>query len=166
MAETSTAPHLVDQPKSTPAFFSNTFNPDVGPALKAQAALLIGTETIVSAWLHRRHEAALDMQQLIARLCSISNPLEAIKTQQEWVSRAFVRLAADTAACQSVADRLMDRARTWVPSGGASAESAASKGTGSAQGAGPTERTASDRARSAASRTEAMRPMPTANTTA
>ena len=128
MAETSTAPDIAEPPKSTAALFGNVPTPDVGPLLKAQADLLAGTEATVADWLRRRYDAAMDTQQLVAHLCTISSPFEALKTQQEWVSRAFLRLAADTAACQSAAEQLVDRARTWLPQSAESVEKVASKG--------------------------------------
>ena len=102
MAETSTTPDTAERLKTTAAAFGNLLTPaDVGPLLKAQADLLADAETTVSDWLRRRHDSAMDTQQLAARLCRISSPVEALKAQQEWVSRAFLRLAADSAACQS-----------------------------------------------------------------
>jgi hypothetical protein len=117
---------MAEQRKSTAAFFSNVLAPDVEPLLKAQADLLAGTEATVADWLRRRYDAAMDTQQLVAHLCTVRSPFEALKTQQEWVSRAFLRLAADTAAYQSAAEQLVDRARTWLPQSAKSVETLAS----------------------------------------
>jgi hypothetical protein len=68
-------------------------------------------------WLRRRHDDAVDTQHLLAQLRTSRDPFEALKAQQEWVSRAFLRLAADTAAYQSATQQLPDRTRTWFPQG-------------------------------------------------
>lgn len=90
----------------------------IGPLLNAQADLLAGVEATVTDWLHRRHEAVVDTQQLIARVQTVSGPADALKAQQEWMSRSFRRLAADAEACHSATQHLMDRAPSWFPQGG------------------------------------------------
>jgi hypothetical protein len=150
MAETPMAPDIAEPLKTTAAFFSNVFAPDVSPLLKAQADLLAGTETTVSDWLHRRYDAAVDTQQVILRLCTISNPFEALKMQQEWVSRALLRFAADTAAYQSAAEQLMDRTRTWLPKGEEKVRSKSPEGIASADAR-------RDRPRAAAASIRSMR---------
>jgi len=72
----------------------------------------------VTNWLQRRHEAVLDMQQLIAGMHIGTNTADALKAQQEWVSRSFRRLAADADAYQSATQRLLDRVPSWFPQGG------------------------------------------------
>jgi hypothetical protein len=139
MAETATSPDLAEQLKTATAFFSRVFAP--APFLKAQADLLAAIEPTFSGWLHRRQEAATDAQQSIARLSGVGNPFEALKTQQEWVSRAFLRLAADTAAYQSATEQLVDRARTWLPT---QSDNLASKGAESTQGMEQAERSAQE----------------------
>jgi hypothetical protein len=140
MAEPPVAFDLAQQLKANTAFFNNLFNPDVGLLLKAQADLLSGIETTFPDWLRRRHDAVQDTQQFVERLRTSSNPLETLKTQQEWMAHSFLRLAADTAAYLSITEKMMDRARTRVPPG---LENTTSKGAESAPDAERVERAAS-----------------------
>jgi hypothetical protein len=87
----------------------------VGPLLNAQADLLAGAEATLADWLHRRHEAIADTQQLISRMQTGVDPAAAFKAQQEWVSRSLRRLAADADACHSATQQLMERAPSWFP---------------------------------------------------
>jgi hypothetical protein len=132
MAESPVASDFAQQLKANTAFFSNLFSPDVGPLLKAQADLLSGIATTFPDWLRRRQDAVEDTQQLVERLRTSSNPLETLKTQQEWMAHSFLRVAADTAAYLSITEKMIDRARNWVPAG---LENTTSKGAESAQGA-------------------------------
>jgi hypothetical protein len=143
MAEPPMASDLAQQLKANTAFFNNLFNPSVGPLLKAQADLLSGIETTFPDWLRRRQDAVEDTQQFVERLRTSSNPLETLKTQQEWMARSFLRLAADTAAYLSITEQMMDRARTWVPPGLENTGNTTSKGAESAQDAQRAERAAS-----------------------
>jgi hypothetical protein len=143
MAETSMASDLAQQLKANTIFFSSMFNPGIGPLLKAQADLLGSVETTFSDWLRRRHDAVVDTQQLVERLHTSSNPLETLKTQQEWMAREFLRLAADTATYLSITEQMMDRARAWLPQGMENAGNTGPKGAESTQGAELAERTAS-----------------------
>jgi hypothetical protein len=129
MAELS-ASDFAQQLKANTAFFNNLFNPDVGPLLKAQADLLSGIATTFPDWLRRRQDAVEDTRQFAERLRTSGNPLETLKTQQEWMAHSFLRLAADTAACLSITEQVLDRARTWVPAG---PENTTSKGAESGQ---------------------------------
>jgi hypothetical protein len=161
MAEPSVASDLAQQLKANTAFFNNLFNPDVGPLLKAQADLLSGIATTFPDWLRRRQDAVEDTQQLVERLRTSSNPLETLKTQQEWMAHSFLRLAADTAAYLSITEKMMDRARTWVPPG---LENATSKGAERAQDGEHAERATSAgvktaEAHAAAAARTAARPM-------
>jgi hypothetical protein len=140
MPESSVASDLAQQLKANTAFFSDLFNPGVGPLLKAQADLLSGIATTFPDWLRRRQDAVDDTQQFVERLRTSSNPLETLKTQQEWMAHSFLRLAADTAAYLSITEKLMDRARTWVPPG---MENTTSKDAESAQDAERAEKAAS-----------------------
>jgi hypothetical protein len=117
MAESPMASDLAQQLKANTAFFNNLFNSGVGPLLKAQANLLRGIETTFPDWLRRRHDAVEYTQQFVEGLRKSSNPLETLKTQQEWMARSFLRLAGDTAAYLSITEQMMDRARAWVPPG-------------------------------------------------
>ena len=117
MTETSASAGAAEQQKASAAFFSSMFNTGADPVLKAQADLLASVETTMTAWLRRRHEAVQETQNLVARLRSSSDPAEFVNAQQEWMSGAFRRLAADAAACQTAAQEIVDRARTWFPNG-------------------------------------------------
>ena len=101
------------------------FNTGADPVLKAQADLLASVETTFSGWLGRRREALQDTQSLVARLRTSSDPVEFVSAQQEWVSGAFRRLAADAAAYQTAAQEIVDRARTWFPNGTEAADAVA-----------------------------------------
>jgi hypothetical protein len=90
----------------------------VGPLLNAQADLLAGAEATMTDWLHRRHEAIVDAQQLIARMQTGVDPAAAFKAQQEWISRSFRRLVADAGACHSATQHLIERSPSWFPRGG------------------------------------------------
>jgi hypothetical protein len=140
VAEPSLASDLAQQLKANTAFFSNLFNPGVDPLLKAQADLLSGIATTFPDWLRRRQDAVEDTQQLVERLRTSSNPLETLKTQQEWMAHSFLRLAADTAAYLSITEKMMDRARNWVSPG---LENTTSKSVESAQDTQRAERTTS-----------------------
>ena len=140
MAEPSVASDLTQQLKANTAFFNSLFNPGVDPLLKAQADLLSGIATTFPDWLRRRQDAVDDTQQLVERLRASSNPLETLKTQQEWMAHSFLRLAADTAAYLSITEKMMDRARTWVPAG---LENTTSKGAERAQDGEHAERATS-----------------------
>jgi hypothetical protein len=115
MAETSQAPDIAERTQNAAAFFGSVFTPGVGPVLKAQADLLEGAETTIADWLRRCHDAVVDTQELVAHLRTSKDPFDALKLQQEWASRALLRLAADTAAYQATTQRLADRAKSWFP---------------------------------------------------
>lgn len=117
MTETTASAGAAEQQKATAAFFSTMINSGADPVLKAQADLLASVETTMTAWLRRRHEAVQETQHLVARLRTTSDPAEFMNAQQEWMSGAFRRLTADAAACQSAAQEIVDRARTWFPNG-------------------------------------------------
>jgi hypothetical protein len=134
MAEPPMASDLAQQLKANTAFFNNLFNPGIGPLLKAQADLLSAVETTFPDWLRRRHDAAEDTQQFVERLRMSSNPLETLKTQQEWMARSFLRLAADTAAYLSITEQMIETT---------------SKGAESTQDAERAERAASARVKAA-----------------
>ena len=129
MTETTATAGAAEQQKATAAFFSSMFNSGADPVLKAQADLLASVETTMTAWLRRRHEAVQETQALVARLRSSSDPSELITAQQEWMSGAFRRLAADATACQSAAQEMVDRARTWFPNGVDASDSVAAAST-------------------------------------
>jgi len=90
----------------------------VGSLLNAQADMVAEAEATVTDWLHRRHEAILDTQQLIASMHTGTDPAVAAKAHQEWMSRSFRRLVADADACHSTAQQLAARVPSWFPRGG------------------------------------------------
>lgn len=108
-------PDATDQQKAAQEISAVAFDWYVGPLLNAQADLLVGAEVSVSDWLHRRHEAVVDARQLIARVRGNTDPADALKAQQEWMSRSLRRLAADANAYHSVARQVMDHAASWFP---------------------------------------------------
>jgi len=118
MSETNPLPNTAERPKPTDATSGAVRDWGVGTLLTAQADLLADAESTVSDWLHRRHDAVVDMQQLIARMHIGSDLVDTFKAQREWVSRSLQRLAADAEACQSVTQHFLDRAPAWFPNGG------------------------------------------------
>jgi hypothetical protein len=118
MSEANSMPNVAEQQKQPEAIAGAAPDWGVGSMLNAQADLLAGAEATVTHWLQRRHEAVLDIQQLIAGMHIGTNTADVLKAQQEWVSRSFRRLAADADAYQSVTQRLLDRASSWFPQGG------------------------------------------------
>jgi hypothetical protein len=135
MSEMNPVQNLTDKQKQADAIPAAAIDWSVGPLLNAQADLVAGAEATVAEWLHRRHEAIVDTQQLITRMQTGANPAAAFKAQQEWVARSFRRLAADADACHSATQQLIDRAPSWFPrngwtwfgSGSASTEASASQ---------------------------------------
>lgn len=154
---TETTQPIAEQIAAAATFMGSVFSPGVGPVLKAQTDLLESAKVILSDWLCRRQEAVEDTQNLVASLRTSRDPLDALKIQQEWFSRAFLRIAADTAAYQAAAQQIADRAKTWFPQPRAIAEAEA---TGAEMG---TESVASQ---TAAATRAAARPLREANTVA
>ncbi|MGA3004555.1 MAG: hypothetical protein ABSE20_22800 [Acetobacteraceae bacterium] len=118
MSESNPVQNLAEKQKTLEAIPAVVLEWSVGPLLNAQADLLAGAEATVTDWLHRRHEAIVDTQQLIARVQTGADPVAAFKAQQEWISRSFRRLVADADACRSATQQLMERAPSWFPRGG------------------------------------------------
>jgi hypothetical protein len=118
MSEINPVQNLTEKQKSADAVPAAALEWSVGPLLNAQADLLAGAEATVTDWLHRRHEAIADTQQLLTRMQTGVDPAAAFKAQQEWMTRSFRRLAADADACRSAAQQLMERAPSWFPRGG------------------------------------------------
>jgi hypothetical protein len=110
--------NLADKQKQGEAIPAVGLEWSVGPLLNAQADLLAGAEATVTDWLHRRHEAVADTQQLISRMQTGVDPAAAFKAQQEWMSRSFRRLVADADAYHSATQQLMERASSWFPRNG------------------------------------------------
>jgi hypothetical protein len=125
MTESPTTIDLAEQQKTAAAFIGSVLNSGADPVLKAQADLLVSVESTLTDWLHRRHEAVVETQQLVARVRASSDPTELFKAQQDWVSGAFRRLAADATAAQTAALQLVERSRTWIQQGVEAAESVA-----------------------------------------
>ena len=118
MSESNPVQNLTEKQKAVEASPAAALEWSVGPLLNAQADLLAGAEVTVTDWLHRRHEAIVDAQQLITRMQTGIDPVGALKAQQEWMSRSFRRLVADAGACQSATQQLMERAPSWFPHSG------------------------------------------------
>jgi hypothetical protein len=118
MSETNPLQNVAEKPNQAEAIPGAALEWSVGPLLNAQADILAGAEATVTDWLHRRHEAIADTQQLIAGMQKGVDPAAAFKAQQEWVSRSFRRLVADADACHSATQQLMERAPSWFPRGG------------------------------------------------
>ena len=116
MSEINPVQNLAEKQKAVEGIPAVALDWSVGPLLNAQADLLAGAEATVTNWLHRRHEAVTDTQQLIARMQTGVDPAAAFKAQQEWVSRSFRRLAADADACHTATQQLLERAPSWFPS--------------------------------------------------
>src|ERR1700690_3741921 len=108
MSEINPVQNLTEKQKAAEAIPAAALDWSVGPILNAQADLLAGAEAAVTDWLHRRHEAIVDTQQLIARMQTGVDPSAAFKAQQEWMTRSFRRLVADADACQSTTQLLME----------------------------------------------------------
>jgi hypothetical protein len=125
MSETPTTVDFVEQQKAAAAFVGSVLNSGADPLLKAQADLLVSVESTMTDWLQRRHEAVAETQRLVARMRTISDPAELMKAQQDWVSGAFRRLAADAAAAQSATLQLVERSRGWVQQAADAAEAVA-----------------------------------------
>ena len=64
-------------------------------ALRAYSTLLVGMETLVVQWLHRRREAVSDVQRMLERLPLCRNIGEVWHVQREWMHGAGQRLLAD-----------------------------------------------------------------------
>jgi hypothetical protein len=117
MSEANPVQNLAEKQKTAEAIPAAALDWSVGPLLSAQADVLAGAEATVTDWLHRRHEAIVDTQQLIARMQTGGDPTAALKAQQEWMSRSFQRLVADAHAYHSATQQLIERAPSWFPRG-------------------------------------------------
>lgn len=115
MSDINRVQNLAEPPKPAEGIRAAALDWSVGPLLNAQADLLAGAEATVTNWLHRRHEAIVDTQQLMARMQTEGDPANAFKAQQEWMTRSFRRIAADADACYSATQQLMERAPSWFP---------------------------------------------------
>lgn len=133
MSETPATLNIAEHQKAASAFLGSVLNSGADPVLKAQADLLESVEATVTDWLHRRHEAVVDTQRLVASVRASSDPADILKAQQDWVSGAFRRLAADAAAAQAAALQLVDRSRTWMQQGAEAVESIAPQAAEAAQ---------------------------------
>jgi transposase-like protein len=125
MTDTPTSADIAEQQKTAAAFVGTVFNTGAEPLLKAQAEILESVESSVTGWLHRRHEGVADTKLLVERLRASSDPAEILKAQQEWVTGAFRRLAADAAAAQAATLHLVERSQGWIKQGSEAAESVA-----------------------------------------
>ena len=131
MSEASSFVTVVEQQRKQASAATNAvLDWGIGSLLNAQADLLAGAESAMTDWLHRRREAVVDARNLIAHMHVGVEPGEAVKAQQEWISRSLRRLAADAESCHSVTWRLFEHAPAWFPRdglAGSSSEPAASE---------------------------------------
>ena len=118
MSETNPIPNATEKQKQPDAAAVATLDWGIGTLLNAQADMLASTGAVVTDWLHRRHEAMLETKQLIARVHVGAEPADAFKTQREFVSHFFQRMAAEVDAYQATTQQLMERAPHWFPQGG------------------------------------------------
>ena len=104
---TQTTEHA-DLQRTASTFFAAAFSPQGAEALlSAQAEFLQRMGSAMNDWMHRRHEAVVDAQRVVARMRDTSDVSEIFKAQQEWIAGEFERLSADAAACQSMAHTFM-----------------------------------------------------------
>ena len=110
MTELNQPSSLTDQQNALRAFVSSAWaNPGMESLLRLQADFLVGMESVVTDWLHRRHEAVLDARRLLTRLRDSQDINDQLRAQQEWMAGAFRRWAADATSYQSafaVANRI------------------------------------------------------------
>jgi len=118
MSETNPIPNATENQKQPDTAALAPLNWGIGTLLNAQADMLASTGAVMSDWLQRRHEAVLDTRQLISRMHVGAEPAEAFKTQREFVSHFFQRLAAEVDAYQTTTQHIMKCAPHWFPQGG------------------------------------------------
>ena len=118
MSETNPIPNATEKQKQPDTAAVAALDWGISTLLNAQADMLASTGAVVTDWLHRRHEAVLDARQLIARVHVGAEPADAFKTQREFVSHFFQRMAAEVDAYQATAQQLMERAPHWFPPAG------------------------------------------------
>jgi hypothetical protein len=118
MSETNPIPNTIEQQKQPDAVAAAAFDWGIGTLLNAQADMLASTGAVMGDWLHRRREAVRDAGQLIARVHVGAEPAEAFRTQREFVSHFFQRLAAEVDAYQAATQHIMERAPHWLPQDG------------------------------------------------
>jgi hypothetical protein len=89
--------------------FRKALQPELRPAwLKAggeqfwrnQDRALDCMEDLAKGWFERRHAGTRAAQEAVVKICSAESPLDAMHGYQQWVSGAFDRLMADSAALQ------------------------------------------------------------------
>jgi hypothetical protein len=118
MSETNPIPNATEKQKQPDAVAVAALDWGISTLLNAQADMLASTGAVVTDWLHRRHDAVLETKQLIARVHVGAEPADAFKTQREFVSHFFQRMAAEVDAYQATAQQLMERTPHWFPPGG------------------------------------------------
>jgi hypothetical protein len=138
MNELNQPASFADQQNAMTAFLSSTWaNAGTESLLNLQADFLVGMESAMADWLHRRHEAVLDAKRLLMRLRDTQDINEQLRAHQEWITGAWRRLAADATSFQSallVANRSGHEAEENSRAA-ASATSAAPPSTGNPQAA-------------------------------
>jgi len=118
MSEPNPIPNLTERQRQPDAVAPPPPDWGIGSLLNAQAEVLASAGAVLSDWLQRRQEAALDTRQLISRARVSAEPADAIRIQREFVSHFFQRLAIEVDACQATTQHLMERAPGWFPQGG------------------------------------------------
>jgi hypothetical protein len=102
MTQTSQPFSLADQQNAAAALLSSTLlNTGTETLLSLQADFLVGMESAMTEWLHRRHEAVLDAKRLVARVRESQDINDLLRANQEWMAAAFRRMAADASSFQA-----------------------------------------------------------------
>jgi hypothetical protein len=118
MSETNSIPNATEKQKQPDTAAVAALDWGISTLLNAQADMIASTGSVMSDWLHRRQEALLDARQLITRVHVGAEPADAFRSQREFVSHFFQRLAAEVDAYQATTQQLMERAPHWFPHGG------------------------------------------------
>ncbi len=109
MSEANPVQNLAEKQKTAEAIPAAALDWSVGPLLSAQADVLAGAEATVTDWLHRRHEAIVDTQQLIARMQTDCCP-----QSTAGVDVAFVSAFGCGRPCLPLRHTAIDRACAFV----------------------------------------------------
>jgi hypothetical protein len=126
---------LAEQQNAAATLLSSTLlNTGTETLLGLQADFLVGMESAMTEWLHRRHEAVLDTKRLIARIRESQDVNELLRAHQEWMAGSFRRMAADASSFQSAlmfANRIgreaEEKSRIVAEAGASTAASASPK---------------------------------------
>lgn len=87
---------FADSARTATVFLRSTLlNQGSEALLRAESEFLTGAEATITEWLHRRREAILDTQRLLARVRESHDVSDVLKAQQDWMAETFRRLADD-----------------------------------------------------------------------